>query len=202
MYKDFRKALKNFKQQKGQSSFNILGQVIEMTVCILLLLWVQDKLSFDRFHIKGESTYRIIQEGLSHYNEEYGNQTIPYALAPILEDTSHECNKNNESYYRYNNKSKKNNFSNNRLLQDIPALKSIISIASHKGGDLVDYDDPLDVVVTSKVTSISRSSSDQNIFVTYSFLKQEIYEKSWFPEGSDKILTKLLHSHEQGGLYA
>jgi ABC-type antimicrobial peptide transport system permease subunit len=33
-----------------------------MACCILILLWVQDELSFDRFHKNGENIYRVIQD--------------------------------------------------------------------------------------------------------------------------------------------
>jgi len=33
-----------------------------MTCCILILLWVQDELSYDRFHENASDIYRVIQD--------------------------------------------------------------------------------------------------------------------------------------------
>jgi len=55
-------ALRNLKRQKGYSLINIAGLAIGMACCILILLWVQDELSFDRFHENSDNIYRVIQD--------------------------------------------------------------------------------------------------------------------------------------------
>jgi len=65
---------------------NIFGLAIGMAVCILLLLWVQDELSYDNFHQNGNNIYRAIQVGVWNDGETYGSSTIPYMLAPILNE--------------------------------------------------------------------------------------------------------------------
>ncbi|MGB6867483.1 MAG: ABC transporter permease [Candidatus Aminicenantaceae bacterium] len=55
-------ALRNLSRHKGYSFINIAGLAIGMTCCILILLWVQDELSFDRFHKNADSIYRVIQD--------------------------------------------------------------------------------------------------------------------------------------------
>jgi ABC-type antimicrobial peptide transport system permease subunit len=63
MLKNYLKiALRNLKRHKGYSFINIAGLAIGMACCILILLWVQDELSYDRFHENAGDIYRVIQD--------------------------------------------------------------------------------------------------------------------------------------------
>jgi predicted permease len=55
-------ALRNISRHKGYSFINITGLAVGMACCILILLWVQDELSFDRFHENAGDIYRVIQD--------------------------------------------------------------------------------------------------------------------------------------------
>jgi ABC-type antimicrobial peptide transport system permease subunit len=55
-------ALRNVRRHKGYSFINIAGLAIGMACCILILLWVQDELSYDRFHENAGDIYRVIQD--------------------------------------------------------------------------------------------------------------------------------------------
>jgi putative ABC transport system permease protein len=62
MLKNYLKiALRNIKRHKGYSLINIVGLAVGMACCILILLWVQDELSYDRFHENADDIYRVIQ---------------------------------------------------------------------------------------------------------------------------------------------
>ncbi|NIW95627.1 MAG: FtsX-like permease family protein, partial [Phycisphaerae bacterium] len=54
-------ALRNIAKYKGYSFINIAGLAIGIGCCILILLYVQDELSFDRFHQNSDRIYRIIE---------------------------------------------------------------------------------------------------------------------------------------------
>ncbi|MDH4221080.1 MAG: ABC transporter permease, partial [Candidatus Aminicenantes bacterium] len=54
-------AVRNLKRQKGYSLINILGLAIGMALCLLILVYVQDELSYDGFHEKADRIYRIAQ---------------------------------------------------------------------------------------------------------------------------------------------
>lgn len=63
MFKNYLKiAWRNMKKHRAYSFINITGLAIGMACCMLILLWVQDELSYDRFHENGENIYRIIQD--------------------------------------------------------------------------------------------------------------------------------------------
>jgi len=51
-------ALRNLRRNKLYSVLNITGLAIGITCCMLILLYVQDELSYDRFHEKSTRIYR------------------------------------------------------------------------------------------------------------------------------------------------
>jgi predicted permease len=53
-------AYRNLFKYKAYSLINIIGLAIGMTCCFLILVWVLDELSFDRFHERSSSLYRAI----------------------------------------------------------------------------------------------------------------------------------------------
>jgi len=53
---------RNIKRYKGYSSINIIGLAVGLACCILILLWVQDELSYDRFHANADDLYRAVTE--------------------------------------------------------------------------------------------------------------------------------------------
>ncbi|MGD8539467.1 MAG: ABC transporter permease [Candidatus Aminicenantes bacterium] len=54
---DMKITLRNLKKNKIYSFINISGLAIGLACCILILLWVQDELSYDRFHENAKSLY-------------------------------------------------------------------------------------------------------------------------------------------------
>ena len=55
-------ALRNMKRYKGYSFINIAGLAIAMACCIVILLFVQEELSYDKFHENAKHIYRIATE--------------------------------------------------------------------------------------------------------------------------------------------
>lgn len=84
MYRNYlRIALRNIGKYKFYSAINILGMTIGITACLLIILWVSDELSYDKFH---KDYDRIYQVGL---NAKVGDQDLHIAttctpLAPAL----------------------------------------------------------------------------------------------------------------------
>jgi len=84
MFKNYIKiAFRNLRIHKSFSLINIFGLALGLTVCIFILLWVQDELSYDRFHKNAENIYRV-----NFADESYDNirkySTTPPALAAAL----------------------------------------------------------------------------------------------------------------------
>lgn len=88
-------AFRNFKKQKGYSFINLSGLAIGMACCILILLFVQDELSFDKYHEKSDRIHRLVIDGvvggsLSHF------AYAPFAAPPAFAQDIPEV----ESYVR------------------------------------------------------------------------------------------------------
>ncbi|UCE06245.1 MAG: ABC transporter permease [bacterium] len=76
-------ALRNMMKQKMYSFINISGLTIGMACTILIMLWVKDEMSFDRFHENADHIYRVVfadesYEQIRHY------WVTPPALAAAL----------------------------------------------------------------------------------------------------------------------
>lgn len=65
-------AFRNLKRQKGYSLINIFGLAIGMALCLLILIYVQDELSYDDFHEKADRVFRVVQE------EDHDGQILNY----------------------------------------------------------------------------------------------------------------------------
>jgi putative ABC transport system permease protein len=50
---------RNLKKYKGFSFINIVGLAMGMAVCMLILLWVVDELTYDSFHEHSDRIYRV-----------------------------------------------------------------------------------------------------------------------------------------------
>src|SRR5512136_73454 len=58
-------ALRKMRRRKAYSFITIAGLAVGLACCILMMLWVTDELSFDRFHANRDSIYRLITETTS-----------------------------------------------------------------------------------------------------------------------------------------
>jgi putative ABC transport system permease protein len=55
----FKTAWRNLVKNKFYSAINIAGLTLGLAIGMLILLWVQDELSFDSFHTKAKNIYRV-----------------------------------------------------------------------------------------------------------------------------------------------
>jgi ABC-type antimicrobial peptide transport system permease subunit len=77
MFKNYlRITLRNILKKKLHSLINITGLAIGLACCVLIMMWVQDELSFDRFHHNSEDLYAATFSN--------GSPITPTALAGTL----------------------------------------------------------------------------------------------------------------------
>ncbi len=63
MFKNYFKIIiRRIIRQKEYSLINIAGLAVGMACCVLILLWVQDEFSYDRYHEKNDQIFRICQD--------------------------------------------------------------------------------------------------------------------------------------------
>lgn len=84
MFKNYLKIIiRNFKKHLGYSFINIFGLSVSIVCCILMFLWVNDELSYDRFYPQADRIYRIGYYGVVQGNTMHGVQACP-TLEPVL----------------------------------------------------------------------------------------------------------------------
>jgi len=76
-------AFRNLLKNKTFSLINISGLAIGMTCCFLILIWVLDEFSFDRFHNNSADIYRVICR-IKNDNNVNSTSWSPLALGPTL----------------------------------------------------------------------------------------------------------------------
>ncbi len=76
-------AWRNIVRHKGYSFLNVFGLAVGMACALFVLFWVQDELSFDRFHANAGTLYRVEQDQATGQGKFHVNLT-PYPLAPAL----------------------------------------------------------------------------------------------------------------------
>jgi putative ABC transport system permease protein len=77
MFQNYLKiALRNLAKRKGYTVINVLGLGIGMAVCLLIVLFIRDELSFDRHHEKGDRVFRLVVD------RNYPGRSTAYSLIP------------------------------------------------------------------------------------------------------------------------
>ncbi len=84
MFKNFLKvALRNLWKNKAFSAINIAGLSVGLAVCLLIVLYVKDELSYDKYNAHSENIYRI--DGDIFFNgTQFTSAFSPAPLVPTL----------------------------------------------------------------------------------------------------------------------
>ena len=147
----FKIALRNLWKHKGYSFINIGGLAIGMAGCILILLFVQDELSYDAYHEKSDRIYRIALEMLSPGEPEKYFANTALALAPALEEdfpaVEHAVRFRRRSFYVERGTSR---FYENRFLFSDPEVFDIFSFPLVAGDPKTALTEPFSVVLTQE----------------------------------------------------
>ncbi len=84
MFKNYVKvAWRNISRHKGYSFLNIIGLAVGMACALFILFWVQDELSFDRFHANAGTLYRVEQDQATGQGK-FHVPVTPFPLGPAL----------------------------------------------------------------------------------------------------------------------
>src|ERR1700722_8223712 len=84
MLRNFLKtAIRNLWKSKGFSAINIVGLAIGLSTCLLILIYVVDELSYDRFNSKAERIFRV--DGEVKFGDNHSLMaSAPSALGPTV----------------------------------------------------------------------------------------------------------------------
>jgi putative ABC transport system permease protein len=72
----FKVALRNLIKQKVYTSINVLGLSVGIASCLLIIMFVVDEFSYDRFHKNAGQIYKVVLE------RKYPNHSTNYAVIP------------------------------------------------------------------------------------------------------------------------
>ncbi|MES1215830.1 MAG: ABC transporter permease [Bacteroidota bacterium] len=79
----FKTAWRNLIKNKVQSAINIAGLSVGLACSLLIFLWIQNELSIDAFHTKGDRLYKVYER--EYYQDHIdGNYDTPGLLAEEL----------------------------------------------------------------------------------------------------------------------
>jgi putative ABC transport system permease protein len=76
-------ALRNLWKSKGFTAINIIGLASGLAVCLLIVLYVVDELSYDRYNVNADRIYRLDADiffNNTHFNSATSPKPLPVAL--------------------------------------------------------------------------------------------------------------------------
>jgi putative ABC transport system permease protein len=86
MLKNYLKiAFRSLLKHRSIAFINIFGLSIGFAVCLLILLFVRDEISYDRYNAQAASIYRVVKDFVNDDGSRLPDATTPPALAPAMQ---------------------------------------------------------------------------------------------------------------------
>ena len=154
MFKNYIKiAFRNIKRHKGYSFINIFGLAIGMTVCLLMLMYVVNEISYDDFHEKGDRIYRLACDWGTEGSKMKFAGSMP-AFAPALNSEIPEIEvaarlRQNSEMIILDAQNKK--YKQSQIFHADPEVFDIFSWTLLEGDPASVLADPFSVVLTQKI---------------------------------------------------
>jgi putative ABC transport system permease protein len=147
----FKIALRKIRRQKGYSFINIAGLTVGMTCVVLLLLWIQNELSFDRFHEKIDDIY-IVSARIKSEREQLQVPSVP-GVGPLLKELFPEVEESARflagylpCILSYNDKT----FSEPRIFTGDPEILEMFTFPLTEGDPKTALRDPSSLVLSER----------------------------------------------------
>jgi putative ABC transport system permease protein len=84
MFRNYLKiAFRSLRKSKGFTALNIIGLAAGLGVCLLIVLYVTDELSYDRYNVNADRIYRIDEDSYIN-NTRFDAVTVSKFLGPTL----------------------------------------------------------------------------------------------------------------------
>jgi putative ABC transport system permease protein len=147
----FKLAFRNLFRNKAFSAINIAGLTIGMASAILILLWVQNEISYDRFHKNGDRLYEVYSNDVIN-NSIRSLTATPEIMAPVLTNDVPEIESASriafQQYHILSTGDKK--LKPKGAVVDIPFL-NMFSFPLEKGDAGTALSDPNSIVLTKQL---------------------------------------------------
>lgn len=144
-------AWRNIKKNKAYSIINVLGLAAGIASALLIWLWVQDELGFDRMHKNAGTLFRV--ETRWPWNPSDSSASTPYPLGPALESGLPGC----AAVTRTGNpgilliRAGKQSFYEQSLLAVDPAFLRMFTFPLEQGDPATALSRPLSVVISREM---------------------------------------------------
>lgn len=145
--------LRGIRRHKGYSALNMMGLAVGLAVCILIFLWVQDELSYDRFHVNADRIFRLIEfEDLSSGEVLVFTQQGP-ELAAVMKSDFPEIEESTRFYTMSNRLIRFGDrpFYENGFAFADPQFLSMFTFPLKKGDPLQALADPSSIVLSERM---------------------------------------------------
>lgn len=153
MFKNYLKiALRNFLKHKGFSFINVFGLAVGIACCLLILLFVVDELSYDKYHEKADRIYRAGLYGFIGGNEFNGVVTAS-PMAKTLADEYPEVEAATRArnfgfpVFRYGDKV----FSKEKVFWVDPGFFDVFTVPFIQGDPETALEKPVTIVLTQSM---------------------------------------------------
>ena len=155
-------AWRNLVRNKFYSIINIAGLTLGLAIGILILLWVQDELSFDSFHKQADNIYRLeLWGGTGSSRQIWTLGPAPIGMLakrelPEVKDAVRITTNYNFSEYKYEEKA----FGSEKVVFADPSFFSIFDFPIIKGNQAKPFIDDNSIVITK--STAQKFFGDQN----------------------------------------
>lgn len=149
----FKIAVRNILKYKFFSAINIFGMMIGIAACLLIVLYVADEISYDRFHHKSERIFQVGLHGKIGGQDIRTSNTCPPLSAALVEEVPGvESSTRLAKYYglpvvKYNDKS----FTEERVFHADSNFFSFFTFKMLEGDPVTALQEPNSVVLTQSM---------------------------------------------------
>ncbi len=160
MFKNYLKiALRNLIKYKKYSFINIFGLAIGLASVLLIMLWVQDELSFDKFHTHGDDIYLAVRSELGDPSAATSMSLGPALVAEVPEVINATAYVALPEAYQCHLQYEDKGFTESLGLVD-PQFFKIFSFAFISGNDQTSLSDPNAFIITERMAKKYFGTSD------------------------------------------
>ncbi|HMJ69911.1 MAG TPA: ABC transporter permease [Cyclobacteriaceae bacterium] len=180
MIKNYLKvAFRSLVKQKAYSAINILGLSIGVACCLLIVLFVSDEFSYDKFHEKGDRIYKFTLERI-YPNHSTNYAVVPHSFGTVIPKDFPEVEQvvriqgpaNNVIVDHTNKKGELTQFEEQNILAAEKNFFNVFSIKLLQGDPNKVLANTTDVVITEK-TAKRYFGAEDPIGKTFRFFNQE-----------------------------
>ncbi|KAF5437916.1 putative ABC transport system permease protein [Candidatus Methanophagaceae archaeon] len=145
-------AIRNIVKHRGYSFINIFGFAVGITCCLLIMMYLIDELSYDKFYPNSDNIYRVAHYGVVNDRVDHTARTSP-PLAKVLAEEFPEvkvvtkCRNYGFPVFRYKEKV----FSEERVFSVDPTFFKVFQLPFIQGDPRTALDNPDAIVLTQSM---------------------------------------------------